>query len=110
MFDLSAKPTKEIQMSGFPNYIRNGVTLVQPTSYNRCTLDTDSLTVTIKGVSHLINGTVTVYMGKRGVTFQGYDTKTGRYTKTIKHVKGEVIINSAIVNGVTVPFDKRLVG
>lgn len=95
-------------MSSLADLIRNGhSTIVLPSYYNRALLGTDSLTVTIAGVQHLINGNVTVFIGKRGVTLQGYCPKTGRYTKTIKHVKG-VRLNSAVVNGDTLILGHRL--
>jgi hypothetical protein len=95
-------------MSSFPSLF-DGSTLVMPSYYNRALLRVDSLTVTVKGEQHLINGHVTVFVGKRGVTLQGYNTKTGRYTKTIKHVKN-VKVNSAVVNGDTLVLDKTLDG
>lgn len=94
-------------MSQFPSLIQGQNILVQPSYYNRAHLATDSLTVTIDGEQHLINGNVTVFIGKRGVTLQGYNPKTGRYTKTIKHIKG-LRIESAVVGGDTLILGVKL--
>jgi hypothetical protein len=61
-----------------------------PSGHYMETYEVDAMVVTDRrtGKTHTINGNrVTVWIGKRGSTVAGYDTRTGRYTEKVKHVK-----------------------
>lgn len=66
--------------------------MIQPTAYASSTLTARTgasvvLTNVLTGESITVNGTsIRCWKGRKGITVQGYDERTGKYTTTVRHL------------------------